>query len=282
MITLVEGAIGSGKTYYVVSEILRKHFTWSDVDVLYKQTDENVLIYTNIDNFLYGEDLVLLIEKYGGIEKLFTKDVQRELASLKKIVYVIDECQEYFDRKFYNKPVFNLFQSSRRIGIDVYLITQDVYSVAREIHTLAEHHVKVVRRSYSFFGEFRYHFMSGNEVFKRKVLKPDKKIFAQYRSSLSGSDSHKPKKFAFKFFVYVGLLLLAIPFGGYGFVWLLAGDAYFKRVDTRPTSDLDRAVSPLLPAQSFVPVRLVAKVGNLGYFVDSEGSLVRKQIVRKK
>ena len=70
------------------------------------------------------------------------------------------------------------------------MITQDVYSLSREIQTLNEYHIKVARRSYSFFGEFRYMYMVGNEILKRKTLKPDKRVFSQYRSSISGVNSH--------------------------------------------------------------------------------------------
>lgn len=276
MITLVEGSIGSGKSYYVVAELLNNYFKWDNEKMEYVQVDNNVEIFTNIDNFRYGNDLKEVIEKFGGVEKFFTKDVQAELAKMKKIVYAIDECQEYFDRKFYCKPVFNCFQSSRRVGIDVYLITQDVYSVAREIHTLCEHHVKVAKRSFSLFGEFRYSFMSGNEVFKKKSVKPDKRVFMQYRSSLAGQDSHKVKKFAVRYYIYVVLLLMMIPVGGYGFIWLLAGDAYFKKSQSNQ-SFTNTNINKKRDVDVFEKsVRLVGVVNGVGYFVDSKGKLVKK------
>lgn len=278
MITLVEGAIGSGKTYFVVSELLRLYFRWDDVNVQFVQADDNVVIYTNVDCFRYGNELSEEIEKAGGVANFFTKDYQREKACLKKIVYVIDECQEYFDRKFYNKNVFNCFQSSRRVGIDVYLITQDIYSVAREISTLCEHHIKVSRRSFSLMGEFRYQYMSGNEVFKRKVLRSDKRVFAQYRSSLGGSASHKPSRFAFKYYMIIITLFLMIPLGGYGFIWLLTGNRPMSpKVVSGPNS---APVSSSVIVLEKPRLRFVGVSSRYRYYVDNTGSVVKRLPVK--
>lgn len=177
MITLVEGTIGSGKTYFVVSELIRRFFVWDNVEVTFKKFDDDFEIYTNIDGFRHGLDLKNAIDNVGGIESFFSIEFQRQLTNLKKHIYVIDEAQIYFPRKYYNVKVFNFFQYSRHMGIDVYLITQDIYSLARELQTLNEYHIKVVRRSFSFLGEFRYNYMSGYDVLKRKTLKSDKRVF---------------------------------------------------------------------------------------------------------
>ena len=185
MITLVEGVIGSGKTYFVVFELLRKYFRWDENEVRYIPLSDDVEIYTNIDGFVHGKSLTMVLSSVGGVENFFTVPVQEKLTNSKRHVYVIDEAQMYFGRKFYNKPVFDFFQWSRHFGIDMYLITQDVYSLVRELQNLNEHHIKVVRRSYSMLGEFRYNFMSGYDVIKRKTLRADPKVFKQFRSTLT-------------------------------------------------------------------------------------------------
>lgn len=270
MITLVEGAIGSGKTYFVVNELVSRFFSWDADNLCFRRIDDSFEIYTNIDGFFLGKDLKLFIEKYGGIESFFTVDVQREITNQKKHVYVIDEAQMMFPRKFYNVRVFNFFQYSRHLGVDIYIITQDVYSLARELQTLSEFHIRVVRRSHSFFGEFRYHYIVGNEVLKRRTLKPDIRVFSQYRSSMV-NDSHKVFKFSSRYFVYIFLLLLAVFGGGFGFLYVFTGGSYFRKNS--------------LPPAKFVPdsgrvltrsVRLVGVSNGVGYFVDFDGKLVKK------
>lgn len=277
MITLVEGVIGSGKTYFVVSELMRKYFLWDDVAVCYVPNDLVVEIYTNIDGFHFGKDLNKVIENCGGIESFFTIPIQAELTNHTKHVYVVDEAQMMFPRKFYNAKVFSFFQYSRHMGIDIYLITQDIYSLVRELQTLNEYHIRVIRRSFSFLGEFRYHYMSGNEILKKKVIKPDSKIFAQYRSSLGGSDSHKTKKFAHRYVLYFVLLIGLIMGGGYGFLYMLSGGNYFKRGKQVVQIVVPKEKVVLAPV--VIPVRLVGKSGRFLYFVDDQGKLARKQRV---
>ncbi|WP_096892983.1 zonular occludens toxin domain-containing protein [Candidatus Scalindua japonica] len=78
------------------------------------------------------------------------------------------------------------FQMHRHLGCDIYLITQDVRCLARELQQLAEYVIKAVRGSNSIGKSFTYKFYSGDECFKTKRIKQDQKVFGMYRSMIIG------------------------------------------------------------------------------------------------
>ncbi|HHT9114460.1 MAG TPA: zonular occludens toxin domain-containing protein [Candidatus Wunengus sp. YC65] len=218
MITLVEGCIGSGKSYYVVREILYTYFRFSEEKLMWIPRDDmEVAIYSNVDGFWLAKDLDIAIKEAGGLTKFFNDEYQEKFTRLCRHVYIIDEVQKKFDRKFYDKPVFNFFQYHRHYGVDIYLITQDVYSVAKEIGTLPEFRISAVRRSYSYSKEFRYNFMVGKDIFRRRTYRTDLRVFSAFRSSTVDC-SHNVKSFSGKYFIYIGFFIfLAIV----GFVFML-------------------------------------------------------------
>jgi len=281
MITLVEGTIGSGKTYFVVYELINKYFKWDDEKVKFVRRDDlqSFEIFTNIDGFHACCDLKQAIENFGGLESFFNIEFQKKITNEKRHIYVIDEAQIFFPRKFYNTSVFNFFQYSRHMGIDVYLITQDVQSLSRELQTLNEYHIKVSKRSFSFMGEFRYMYMSGYDVLKRKVLKADKRVFSQYRSSLSGVDSHSVNRFANKFYFYIIGLVFLIIAGGFGFVYMLSGGRYFEKGKNNTVASVDKISS----SKSVITrsVRVVGAGDGYVYLVDDKGKYQGKKKLKK-
>lgn len=266
MITLVEGALGSGKTYYVVHEVLTKYFQFNETEIKWEiKPDEDVEIYSNVDGFNLSRDLMEVVGKAGGLNPFFTVEYQKEFARSKKHVYIIDEAQrpDFFHRKYYDAHVFFFFQYLRHLGIDVYLITQDVFQLAKELQTLNEYHIRVSRRSYAYAKEFRYHFMVGKEIFRRKYLKPNLKVFSAYRSSSVVGGGHETKKFAMKYYVYVGVFACIAVFGFFRFI------KYFL-----PSSSKNLAVAKTLG--SFKGgFKIVAISGDLVYLQSPDRKLVK-------
>ena len=217
-IRIIEGAIGSGKTYYAVQHLLKKHFTWDRRIEEWKQA-KGVEVYTNIDGFKLGQPLERAVEEAGGPDKFFTVEYQKKLVSDdKRAVYVIDEAQRLFDRKFYNKDVFYFFQYSRHLGIDVYFVTQDVSTLARELQHLAEYHIEVQRRSLSFTGEFKYRYKAGGESFKTQTMKPDRRIFYLYRSMTKGESEKIPSATRRWAVIFVALIVFSGLVFYFGFI----------------------------------------------------------------
>jgi len=221
-IRLIQGKIGSGKTYYAVNHVLKSYYTWSDEldSWVPKEKDVNVRVYTNIKNMKLGEDLDKFISNAGGLSTFFNNKYQETFCMNSNVIYIIDEAQagNYFHRKFYDVNVFLFFQMHRHLGCDIYLITQDVRCLARELQQLAEYVIKAVRRSNSIGKSFTYKFYSGDECFKTKRIKQDQKVFGMYRSMIIG-EGEKIKSIPIKhILIFVGLVVCAGLIFRFGFM----------------------------------------------------------------
>ncbi|MBM4056454.1 MAG: hypothetical protein FJ264_17665 [Planctomycetes bacterium] len=215
MITLIEGAPRSGKTYYAVNEVLKKYYVFSEEDLVWKcKSPDEVVIYSNVDLFRMSESLFDAINKAGGLNPFFTKNYQAEFTREKRHIYIIDEAQgpDLFHRKFYDQRVFEFFQVHGHYRIDIFLITQDIKSLVPELRGLPEYYINVPRRSYAYGKEFRYHFMVGNEIFRRRTLRKDLRVFSAYRSTVD-VEGQKATSFTRKYYIYVGVFVFIAVVG---------------------------------------------------------------------
>jgi hypothetical protein len=228
---IVEGKIGSGKTYWCVNFITRKYFEYDDV-VQEWIPRRNILLISNIDGLkLDHRDLDVDIQSKGTISDLFAcvrdKDGKwtspyieglRSQYGCRNIVLVIDEAQspDKFHRKYYNENVFILFQLSRHFGLDIFLITQDVDSIAKEIKVLSEYYIHAVDRSSAGHLSFTYKkILNGECVYKFK-LHHNKTVFAAYKS-FNFDEGEKPKPIYVRYAVYMVLGVLLCCVSIYGF-----------------------------------------------------------------
>jgi len=216
MIHIIEGVPGSGKTYYAVKYLLKHFYEYDDFYNEYvEKKNSNVLVITNIEDFKPKHlNLDVLIDRFT-LEKFFTVEnfekIQKQYR-VKNIVLIIDEAQRYFHRKFYNKEVFYFFQYHRHLGVDIFLITQNKNTLAREIVVLSEFIVKALPRSLQP-NAFIYHFYDteGNKLFT-KSLRKDKKVFNVY-SSMKVNEISKPKNVVLSKLIVYFSLLVACFFG---------------------------------------------------------------------
>lgn len=214
-IRLITGLPGCGKTFLAVKHI-RDTYAVYDKKLDEWKVKEGHTIITNIESLKL--DHISLIDAIKSsklpVSKFFTDEYQEKVsAKYDGIVYVIDEAQRYFDKRFYDKDTFFYFEYHRHYGHDVYLLTQNSQLLPNEIRYLAENETRGVRRSLSFLGEFKYNIMCEREIVDRKILKRDKKIFALYKSS-SSDESEKPKNPLIKYLVgiVVGLIVAGLVF----------------------------------------------------------------------
>ena len=187
-IRIIEGKIGSGKTYYAVNHVFKEYFKWCDNKDAWvqKNTDVKIKIYTNIKKMKIGHDLDLAIGEAGGLNPFFTEDYQVRFCNNCKVIYIIDEAQgsKLFHRRYNDTVVFDYFQLSRHMGSDIYLITQDTQCLAKELRSLAEYHIVAVPRTKSIGKMFTYKFYAGKDHFKTKRIRKDNKVFGLYRSMI--------------------------------------------------------------------------------------------------
>lgn len=221
MIRIVQGNPGSGKSYYAVNYLSK----YTKYDALYQEhvLNDGVLVITNIEGLRIKHlNLFDLIERYG-VEKFFTvENFERiqEKYRVNHIVIVIDEAQKIFDSKFYDKDVFYFFQYHRHLGIDIFLLTQSVSTIARQLIPLCEFVIEAQPRSKGFMGVFRYKFkdVKGNFMYSQ-VARKKPELFKMYQSFKS-DEAEKPRN-VIAYWAVVGVVLVVIA--GVGFKLAIAG-----------------------------------------------------------
>lgn len=204
MILTITGKLGSGKTYYVVNYLIEKYFLWKE-DIFQYVPRNNLKIVSNIDDLAINHvDLNSEIERVG-LSGVFNKSyVERD----GNTIFIIDEAQNIFHRKFFDKDIFYFFQTSRHYGVDVLLITQDVESLCKEIKILQEYEIRAEDRSRRTKNMFVYRYISGDDVFRRKLIRFDLKKAMLYRSRIMEESEKVPNTWAR--YVVVGVVLLVV------------------------------------------------------------------------
>lgn len=213
-IRIISGVPGAGKSFYAVNHIA-KHYCKSVGDTFELKPD--FMIVTNIDSLMLDTvDLVQAIEKSGSLESFFSDAVQEKTTKKyqsqgKRLVYVIDEAQQYFHRRYYDRGVFSFFENHRHYGLDIFLITQNSNLLAKDLLSLMEFEIRAVPRTLAI-GGFNYLRKSNKEIIGRSYLKRDKKIFNLYKS-MQAVETEKIRSPYWKYIIPIVLLLL---FGLYG------------------------------------------------------------------
>jgi zona occludens toxin (predicted ATPase) len=266
-IKIITGVLGAGKTYFCMYEILNKYF---DYDNRFDEwmSKKKIEVITNIHGIkLAVTSLDLEIKKAGGLENYFNVEYHTEEDQKAKVI-IIDEAQapRYFHRKFYNTNVFEFFQWSRHLGIDIYLITQDSSTLAKELQNLAEYEVSAVRRTYQLGMEFRYNLMVDGEIHKRKIVKKDKHIFAAYRSH-TVKETEKIPSAVRRNLLLIGSLAVFVVVLGFLFFKVLFGTVVARAekikdpVQTvKPITAVQNPIQNTFPMQKLQPVASGQKI----------------------
>ncbi|MDA8326556.1 MAG: hypothetical protein M0033_10105 [Nitrospiraceae bacterium] len=211
MIRIIEGVIGGGKTYYAVWHLLNDYYLWDSHSSSYVPKTDVVLV-SNIRGLKLPHFLLLdEIKLAGSVEIFFTMDYLLSRFPSQNVLLVIDEAQVYFDKRFYNNKVFEFFQTHRHEGFDIYFITQTRKSLAPMIMELPEYYIRPASRHKQLLNEMRYDYIDpeGQRV-GFKVLKPDKKIFALYKSfSIPEAETKMPRPLR-KYVLFFFLLSFAV------------------------------------------------------------------------
>jgi hypothetical protein len=214
-IRLITGVIGAGKTYLAVHHIVDQYFTWSKetLEYIIKPEYKDLALITNIEGLLLPhislEEAMTKSKKTAA--QFFTKENQEKIhLKYPKIVYIIDEAQQYFHRRFYDTNTFFYFEFSRHFGDDIYLITQNRNKIARDIQDLIEYEMRATKRTFSVAGEMSYVYLSDGEIYDRKTIRPKKEIFELYKS-MSAKETEKLKKPLLKYIV-IPAMICAVAF----------------------------------------------------------------------
>lgn len=211
---IITGVPGAGKSYFSVKHIAENYCIEDNGIYIPK---ENITIITNVEDLKINHINLdqILSEQSVSLNKFFTVEHQKEnvLNEYPKIVYLIDEAQRYFNGYMRDNAVFYFFEYHRHLGLDIYLMTQSIYSLNKRITVLAEYEIRAVPRTLSLVGEFKYKYITGHEIIKHQVIKRDKKIFNLYKSM----DAKETDKIKNPFLKYAVIILIVFIASVYGF-----------------------------------------------------------------
>ncbi len=290
-VRIVDGNPGAGKTYWAVHHLLKIYFEHEpDLGQYFlKEEFKDVIIITNIDSLkLPHESLDELIakcnqeeevdpkmlDKYGKGYLFFSHDYQKKLAEQIQapVVYVIDEAQRFFHKRYYFRPVFEWFELHRHFQQDIFLVTQKYRKLAPDILDLCEIIVHGVARTRSLTGkEFRYKHLSEGDVMKTEVVIKNQKVFALYKSMMGGKEVEKIDNPLIK---KVAMILVAVvAIGIFGFYRLSNSFGSGSKVDQQAaTQNATTIAGPIstqpnaAPNQAFgnmIPVRYSKIMGKV-------------------
>ncbi len=207
MFRIVQGAPGSGKTYYAVNYLKK----FAKYEKLYNVMllDPDVLLVTNIEDVRVQH---LTIEEFRQ-EDLINPDKLRAYLranNYKRVIYIHDEAQRTFGGIRENKEFF-FFEYSRHLGIDIFLLVQTVSALPRRLTEVCEYVIDARPRTLGVMG-FQYDLKdprNGNKI-GVVTLKKDQNVFRLYRS-FEVEEIDKPKKLVFrKLLIGVVVMVLAI------------------------------------------------------------------------
>jgi len=255
-IRIVTGVPGAGKTYFAVDHIVKKYcISFGDTFALKKEYK----IVTNIDGLLLDTvDLKAAIEKAGGLERFFSSDLQQKTTEKyqklkQRLVYVIDEAQQFFHRRFYDREVFSFFENHRHYGLDIYLITQNSNLLAKDLLALSEYEIRAIPRTLAI-GGFNYLRKSNKDIIGRVLLRKKKSVFNLYKSM----QANETEKITTPYLKYLIPVVLLFIFGFYGL-----SQSFVGRAVTGDVSETENINKPALHAGAVVPVSRLNPVNNV-------------------
>ena len=261
-IRIITGVPGAGKTYYAVNHLIKNYCNpFGDTYAL----KDNYKIITNIDGLLLDVvNLKQAIEKAGSLEHFFSADIQQKTTEKyqklkQKLVYVIDEAQQFFHRRFYDRGVFTFFENHRHYGLDIYLITQNSNLLAKDLLALSEYEIRAIPRTLAI-GGFNYLRKSNKDVIGRVLLRKKKSVFNLYKSM----QSKETEKISTPYLKYVIPVVLLFVFGFYGLSQSFVGRSVsgVSKTAYKPVANNVSAVpsSRVLPVSNAIPFTQVSYV----------------------
>lgn len=192
-IYLLTGVPGSGKSYFAVTELkkrLKDFVVIANIDGLrFDALSELGTIY-DLEDFLKDRTAQEFFS--NTFQEEFTKQIQ--LKHSKPVCYFIDEFHVAVISSTVRLPadLLHFFAYHRHYGIDIFIITQNLSLIHRQLSDLSAYEVRSKKGVVTEM--FIYQYRIQGEVFKTEKLKKDKLIFALYTSFLVTSGKQKTSK----------------------------------------------------------------------------------------
>ena len=271
-IKVITGVPGSGKSFFAVKEVISKHFEWND-DFNQWVNKTGVTIISNINGLRLPHVRFKQYLREEGIDyrRFFTVNYFDKILipRFHKVVILLDEAQKMFPTNF--KDVkgaednpeelsnFYFFEYHRHLSSDVYIIGQLWTRFSPNIVNLSEYQIDAQRRSLSVVGEFKYFFRNGFEVYYKKTLKPDKKIFALYQSTDTEENKGGEIRPIRRLAIFIAVGFLCVFISGKYLIHRMTGSSHENHV-----SNVDKVSKPVVPlkAAAIGRVETAAAIGS--------------------
>jgi zona occludens toxin len=257
MITFYTGIPRSGKTLKTVYDIYME-FIFNKTSIIdnikkkfgiqVKEKDEKYLyLCTNINQFnfdlsdkFYKLDFKELYKNLEVLYKMYMihksdDEIIQKAKELKlyKVLFVFDECHNYFKEKKDDILVWWLTYHGH-LYHDIILITQDMSLLSKEYKTQGEHFYKAIPQTYRLSKKvFKYSLYSSYHMYKVDfiksiTIKPTKEIFNMYVSG----DKVDTKSILYKYiYLFFALIILTI----FSFIFLI--DSFSSDIEKKETNE---------------------------------------------
>jgi hypothetical protein len=263
MIQLITGPPRCGKSYFACNYL----WGFCRFDALYNEyiLNPEILIISNIEGLRLKHWRLDVVLKAKPLLEFFTmENFENILKTTKKshVILLIDECHKIFPASMLAKEqklLYDFFAEHGHIGLDVFLMTQGLQSMARLFNPLIEFVVKVGNRSKAIAGTFSYTFtdMEGKYLYPR-VLTKNKLVFGIYKS-FRHDEQNKPKSALLQWTIIVAMFF---SIGGgifYYAIHTVKQKSINSKVAAQALKDKDKPISlsppqavAAFPAQSVV------------------------------
>lgn len=193
MIELIEGTIGSGKTYFgvfrIAGHLAQGGTVFTNVDCVWEGMRAYVMS-------LYG--VVPVESQLVRLERDTVQDFDEHISYGSEeiaVLVVLDETQLNWNAKDhakFSRRLFAFLTQSRKCDVNLLIVTQDIRNVDPQFRRLAQFVYRtidsstwelpgwgVVTRGYFFMGKLD---ARNGTLMKRMIWKKDKRIFAAYRT----------------------------------------------------------------------------------------------------
>lgn len=229
------------------------------------------------------DDLADVVDEYykdfheEKVRWFFEMGYQKHLAARfgGPVVYLIEECQRYFDskelgRQNWVRDVLFFFEKHRHLGFSLLMDTQHISKIHKGIAVLFEEEIRAKPRTMSVVGEFRYNsYVDGLKINQVPIVaRPDKRIFAAYKSMAAAEDVKTKKPLAKLMAFVVVVAVAAYCILNYAKSNLGPGDAIAAKKNVNAAPGAEKIVGESVAA------RLPGDWVHLPHVMDSAGAVL--------
>ncbi len=266
MLKTVVGVPRSGKSYYVVSSLIKycdydpfakvydtkpRHLIVTNIDglklnhkTLIQFMDEAIKLNPQHDLRKYPQESTAQFELRQRLTALFDVEIWQRLSKkYDKIVIAIDECQRYFpsfDRTIPNS-VWYWFEYHGHFGADIFIMTQNAESIHKRILAINETFLEAQPPSLRLNPKvivYNQRDATTNEKVGQQTMKLKKEVFNAYKSARHEQGTQERETHLVKYAAFATIAVVAFVIGF---------NVFTSNFGSHATDSIDKNVKSSLP-----------------------------------